>query len=87
MRAVFRHARFDFREPGFALTGKKLVENGETREVARDKLERNRDYFDLVTGECTFHRGGDFLLPAVVQDNPAGSAYTASRRVNDAIDT
>jgi hypothetical protein len=35
-------------------TRKKLLKNGEVREVARSKEERNRDYFDLVTGECAF---------------------------------
>jgi hypothetical protein len=35
-------------------TLKRLLKNGEIREVARDKVERNRDYFDLVTGECAF---------------------------------
>jgi hypothetical protein len=33
-------------------TRKRLLKNGETLEVARDKVESNRDYFDLVTGEC-----------------------------------
>lgn len=35
-------------------TRKKLLKNGEIREVARSKEERNRDYFDLVAGECAF---------------------------------
>ena len=36
------------------LTRKWLLKNGEVREVARGKVERDRDYFDLVTGECAF---------------------------------
>ena len=36
------------------LTRKRLLKKGEIREAARDMVERNRDYFDLVTGECAF---------------------------------
>jgi len=35
-------------------TRKRLLKNGETRELTRDMAERNKDYFDVVTGESTF---------------------------------
>ena len=70
------------------LTRKKLLKNGETREVARDKLERNRDYFDLVTGECTFIAAEIFsYLPLCKTIRLAAHTQRPKARENDPIDT
>ncbi|MGD0816619.1 MAG: hypothetical protein ABSA83_23765 [Verrucomicrobiota bacterium] len=69
-------------------TRKKLLKNGEVREVARDKLERNRDYFDLVTGECAFIAAEVFsYLPLCQTLRLAAYTQRPKARETDSIDT
>lgn len=67
---------------------KKLLKNGETREAARDKVERNRDYFDLVTGECAFIAAEMFsCLPLCQTIRLAAHTRRPKVRVTDPVDT
>jgi len=69
-------------------TRKKLLKNGETRESPRDTAERNKDYFDVVTGESAFIAAETFsYLPLCKTIRIAG--YTQRPRVKetDPIDT
>ena len=69
-------------------TRKRLLKNGEIREVARDKVERNRDYFDLVTGECAFIAAEIFsYLPLCRTIRLAAYTQRAKARETDPIDT
>src|SRR5208283_5366801 len=70
------------------VTRKRLLKNGEIREVARDKLERNRDYFDLVTGECAFIAAEVFsYLPLCQSIQLAAYTQRPKARKTDLIDT
>jgi len=69
-------------------TRKRLLKNGETRESARDESERNRDYFELVTGECAFMAAETFsYLPLCQSIRIAGYAKRPRAREADPIDT
>jgi hypothetical protein len=69
-------------------TRKKLLKNGEIREVARDKNERNKDYFDLVAGECTFMAAEIFsYLPLCQAVRIAGYTQRPKAKETDPIDT
>jgi hypothetical protein len=69
-------------------TRKRLLKNGEIREVARDKVERNRDYFDLVTGECAFIAAEVFsYLPLCQIIRLAAYTQRPKARETDPIDT
>lgn len=69
-------------------TRKKLLKNGEIREVARTKEERNRDYFELVTGECAFMAAEIFSYLPLCQTVQI-AAYTQRPKASetDPIDT
>jgi hypothetical protein len=69
-------------------TRKRLLKNGEIREVVRDKVERNRDYFDLVTGECAFIAAEVFsYLPLCQTIRLAAYTQRAKALETDPIDT
>jgi hypothetical protein len=69
-------------------TRKRLLKNGEVREVARDKVERNRDYFGLVTGECAFIAAEIFsYLPLCQSIRLAAYTQRPKARETDPIDT
>jgi hypothetical protein len=56
--------------------------------VARDKVERNRDYFDLVTGECAFIAAAVFsYLPLCQTIRLAAYTQRAKALETDPIDT
>ena len=69
-------------------TRKRLLKNGGIRELARDKMERNRDYFDLVTGECAFIAAEIFsYLPLCQTIRLAAYTQRAKALETDPIDT
>ena len=69
-------------------TRKRLLKTGEIREAARDKVERNRDYFDLVTGECAFIAAEVFsYLPLCQTLRLAAYTQRPNARETDPIDT
>jgi hypothetical protein len=69
-------------------TRKRLLKNGEIRETPRYKVERNRDYFDLVTGECAFIAAEIFsYLPLCQTLRLAAYTQRAKVRETDPIDT
>jgi hypothetical protein len=56
--------------------------------VARDKVERNRDYFDLVTGECAFIAAEIFsYLPLCQTIRLAAYTQRPKARETDPIDS
>jgi hypothetical protein len=69
-------------------TRKRLLKNGETRESARDKVERNRDYFEVVTGEIAFVAAEVFsYLPLCLSIRIAAYTHRPKEVETDPIDT
>jgi hypothetical protein len=67
---------------------KKLLKNGEVREVLRNEEERNRDYFDLITGECAFMAAEIFsYLPLCQAVRLAAYTQRPKQMENDPIDS
>ncbi len=84
---ISAHLELPEMDENIPFTRKKLLKSGEAREVTRDKAERNRDYFDLVTGEAAFFAAELFsYLPLCQTIRMAGYTPRPKVKEDDPID-